>query len=92
MRYEAKHSYFKQLAVSMGNCTNLPYSLAMRHQQLRCCLNASKTNLSEVNVGPGMCDDVFFLSFSYYYATSGSVIIPDKLKEQLPFSISHAFE
>ena len=72
MRYEAKH-----LAVSMGNYTNLPYSLAMRHQQLRCCLNASKTNLSEVNVGPGMCDDVF-LSFSYnYYATSGSVIIPE---------------
>jgi hypothetical protein len=33
MRYEAKHSYFKSLAVSSGNFINLPYSLAKRHQE-----------------------------------------------------------
>jgi len=35
MRFEAKHSYFKQLAQAVGYFINLPYSLAMRHQQLR---------------------------------------------------------
>jgi len=39
MRFEAKHSYFKQLAHSMGNFINLSYSLAMRHQQYQCYLN-----------------------------------------------------
>ena len=34
MRFEAKHSYFKQLAQAVGYFINLPYSLAMRHQQL----------------------------------------------------------
>ena len=31
MRFEAKHSYFKQLAHSMGNFVNITYSLATRH-------------------------------------------------------------
>ena len=31
MRYEAKNSYFKRLAVSCGNFINLPYSLTKRH-------------------------------------------------------------
>lgn len=39
IRFEAKHSYFKQLSQSMGNFINLPYSLAMRHQQYQCYLN-----------------------------------------------------
>ena len=32
MRYEAKHRYFKRLASFMGNFTNVPYTLAARHQ------------------------------------------------------------
>jgi len=36
IRFEAKHSYFKQLTQAVGYFINLPYSLAMRHQQLRC--------------------------------------------------------
>lgn len=36
MRYEAKHSYFKQLSQSIGNYINLPWTLACRHQQWQC--------------------------------------------------------
>jgi hypothetical protein len=36
MRYEAKHSYFKQLARAIGNWINLPLTLANRHQQFMC--------------------------------------------------------
>ena len=36
MRYEAKHSYFKQLSRSIGNYINLPWTLANRHQLLMC--------------------------------------------------------
>ena len=39
MRYEAKHSYFKQLAHSMGNFVNLPFSLVQRHQLHQCYLS-----------------------------------------------------
>lgn len=57
MRYEAKHSYFKGLAQSMGNFINLPYSLSMRHQQYQCYV---ATNDQEIighglTIGPGMC-------------------------------------
>ena len=57
MRFEAKHSYFKQLARSLGNFINLPYSLASRHQQYQCYLNVdshSFTNsVDSIQVGPG---------------------------------------
>ena len=33
MRYEAKHHYFKRLGSFIGNYTNLPYSMSIRHQQ-----------------------------------------------------------
>ena len=38
MRYEAKHSYFKQLARVIGNFKNMPKSLANRHQHYMCYL------------------------------------------------------
>ena len=62
MRYEAKHSYFKRLAQSMGNFINLPYSLAMRHDQLLQCYN--NTNDADMlgaglTVGPGQLVTVF---------------------------------
>ena len=55
MRYEAKHSYFKQLAQSMGNFINIPYSLAMRYQQLQCYINTNNTHIhgAGLTVGPG---------------------------------------
>ena len=57
MRFEAKHSYFKQLARSMGNFINLPYSLAFRHQEYQCYLNATTKGLhgsvDDIDIGPG---------------------------------------
>lgn len=45
MRFEAKHSYFKHLAQSIGNFINIPYTLAMRHQQFQCYLNVNTTDI-----------------------------------------------
>ena len=54
MRFEAKNKYFKSLATRLGNFINLPYSLAMRHQQLQCYYNLNKEVIShELEVGPG---------------------------------------
>jgi len=58
MRIEAKH-YFKQLARSLGNFINLPYSLASRHQQYQCYLNVDSDNfVDNIQVGPGMLHTV----------------------------------
>ena len=57
MRFEAKHSYFKKLAHSMGNFVNITYSLAMRHQLYQCYLNINSEELPgwahNVEAGPG---------------------------------------
>jgi len=59
MRYEAKHSYFKRLAQSMGNFVNAPYSLAVRHQLYQCYLNLNGddlpgcTHAHNIEAGPG---------------------------------------
>ena len=54
MRYEAKHSYFKRIAQSMGNFINISYSLAMRHQHLECYNSINMSGLGEeMEVGPG---------------------------------------
>lgn len=57
MRFEAKHSYFKQLAHSMGNFVNITYSLATRHQHYQCYLNLNTEELPgyehNMEVGPG---------------------------------------
>jgi len=39
MRFEAKNSYFKWLASSIGNYINVPYTLAFRQQSLSCYNN-----------------------------------------------------
>lgn len=36
MRYESKHSYFKQLARITGNFKNIQKTLAYRHQRYMC--------------------------------------------------------
>ena len=57
MRFEAKHSYFKQLSHSMGNFINITFSLAMRHQQYQCYLNMNTSDLFQwsdcIEVGKG---------------------------------------
>lgn len=63
MRFEAKHSHFKSLSYLMGNFTNLPYSLAMRHQQLQCYEKSTGFKASHLTVGPGKLM-VFFVSYN----------------------------
>ena len=54
MRYEAKHKYFKQLANTIGNFINLPYTLAMRHQFLQCYLKLGANQPQPLETGKGM--------------------------------------
>ena len=35
MRYESKHTYFKQVAISLGNFINVPLTVSERHQKLQ---------------------------------------------------------
>ena len=56
MRFEAKHSYFKKQAQSLGNFINLPYTLSTRHQQLHCYLyeNTKEIPGGDISeIGPG---------------------------------------
>ena len=36
MRFEAKHERLKRQATSLGNFTNIPWTLALRHQLRQC--------------------------------------------------------
>ena len=55
MRYEAKHSYLKHLAQSLGNFTNLPYTLAWRHKEYQCYLhNSNQVLVDNTEIGPGL--------------------------------------
>lgn len=53
MRFEARHKYFKRLAVQLGNFINIGFSLAMRHQRLQCYHQLSNTLEEELEIGPG---------------------------------------
>ena len=53
MRYEAKHSYFKSLSHTLGNYTNLPYSVAMRYQQYVCCTHSGKEECQDDHITTG---------------------------------------
>ena len=59
MRYEAKHRYFKRLAVTTGNFVNLPYTLSKRYQEsVSYRLQTSDGSLSSfiekgLEIGPG---------------------------------------
>ena len=59
MRYEAKHHYFKKLSTVVGNFTNLPYTLSMRHQRWMCykmnSLGNHESSFLEkgIEIGPG---------------------------------------
>ena len=54
MRFEARHKYFKRLAVQLANFINIVFSLAMRHQRLQCYHQLSNTlEGEELEIGPG---------------------------------------
>lgn len=48
MRFEARHLYFKKLAGRLGNFKNVPYSLAIRYQQLQCYVNVNDSTFADV--------------------------------------------
>ncbi len=48
LRFESKHSYFKQCARNLHNFKNLPATLAERHQLLQAYLNAGSPFLENV--------------------------------------------
>ena len=57
MRFEAKNSHFKDLARRMKNFTNIPKSLAQRHQAWSCYVFASSSTgggiIKDIITGPG---------------------------------------
>ena len=71
MQYEAKHSYFKRLAVSCGNFINLPYSLAKQHQEGLCYRintpeGSHSTFLEKGNeIGPGKEDTYMHVQYDF---------------------------
>lgn len=97
MRFEAKHSYFKQLTHSLGNFINLPYSLASHHQQYQCYLNTSTHKLqNDLDVGPGyyiIIISCFINPLYILHITHTGTVAPitDLLKESIK-EISSAFK
>ncbi len=92
MRFEAKHSYFKQLARYMGNFINLPISLAMRHQQLQCYQNVCDSNVSRrLVIGPGKLKCLNLYNYYNTYKFIGEVVIQSKLQEVVPETITNTF-
>ena len=64
MRYESKHSYFKQLANSLGNYINICHSLSVRHEQWQCYLRMESSFFTtNPETGPGMYIHVCFILF-----------------------------
>jgi len=55
MRFEAKHSYFKDLSRKMKNFKNLPYSLVFRHQSMQYADNIAIDD--QFDSSPVMSDD-----------------------------------
>jgi len=61
MRFEAKHSFFKDLARKMKNFKNLPYSLAFRHQSKQFADNiAIDDQFDSHPLMPDVKDDITF--------------------------------
>ena len=55
MHFEARNRYFKRLASQLGNFINVPYTLAMRHQQQQSYYNLDTSAIGgeQPEIGPG---------------------------------------
>ena len=60
IRFEAKHNYFKKLAISLGNFKNLPWTLAGRHQNKQCY--TMHFLHKPIEFGPGIVILLFYTS------------------------------
>ena len=96
MWYEAKYSYFKQLANSMGNFMIIPYSLAMRHQLYQCYLHINTCELQgwthNIETGPGIHSVVWCFTNPYKFLYIVSIVPHDFLMGNLEYHISSAFK
>ena len=56
MRFEAKHKYFKKMAQTLGNFTNIAKSLANQHQRYMCYKMTCSVQFLKVpdTYGPGL--------------------------------------
>ena len=73
MRFEAKHERLKRLATSLGNFTNIPWTLALRHQLRQCYeISGSKHGHPSIEksleVGPGISLQPFYFPLVWKYA------------------------
>ena len=79
----------------MGYFINLPYLLAMRHQQL-CCYQANNvTGMPGDRLIIGLGINTINIIIAYCIMNSfviGSVAIPDGLQEELTFPISSVYK
>ena len=57
MMFEARHRYFKSVALQLGNFIKIAYSLAIRHQRLQFFYQLSGHTLvgEKIELGPGEC-------------------------------------
>ena len=62
--FEAKHSYFTQLARSMGHFINISYSLSMRRQLYQCYINIDKRPPTRLGTQLGMWSRLGFVNYT----------------------------
>lgn len=68
MRYEAKHKYFKQLQQNIGNFINVPFTLAIRHQEWHCLQQWSSIQeggFLKLSIAKPKGSSLFLASLSY---------------------------
>ena len=89
MRFEAKNSYFKRLAQSIGNFKNVCKTVAIRHQRLSCYNLANDSNIfgDEIIKWKGLvisCDLCLTILLGYHIFKGKKMmvnsLIPDCLK------------
>ena len=68
MRFEAKHSYFKNVAQSIGNFKNLSLTLGKRQQLMSSyhCLDVNSISQENPDIGPGIA--VYTIKWSYTFS------------------------
>ena len=88
----------------MGNFINLPYSLAMIHQQYQCYLSMNTCDVfgwsDSIEVGRGNClvENLYWCvtmltmdMMQCIFLITGSVVSSDRLKDQLDIPVSSTF-
>ena len=85
MRFEAKHKYFKKMAQTLGNFTNIAKSLANRHQRYMCYKMTCSVQFLKVpdTYGPGLPKtnrNYTHQLYFYYFIHIGKRIVVNQLE------------